>query len=87
MYNEDTQDHAAAIMVSKGFSMGRMVYPITDAITPNAIVSTVEDGPFWYGDLADGDVAGLMEVANQLKKDLEVQSQTSSKFYVVSASI
>lgn len=78
MYNEENQDEAAQLMKKKGFEMGRMVHPLNDMCIPNALASTTEDGPFWYGDITFGDVAALVDIATELGKSIELQSLTSS---------
>jgi hypothetical protein len=87
MYNEETQDRGFELMVGQGFEIGRILYPVTDSVIPNAVVSTTEDGEFWYGDLCDADMSNLTLVAGQLKRTLTIESRTTNKTLRVSASV
>lgn len=84
MYNEEMQDRGVTAMQGVGLSMNRVIYPITDTMTPDALVSTTEDGPFWCGDLAPSDLSRLQSVATQLKRTLVITSQTTNKSFQVS---
>lgn len=84
MYNEEIQDRANELMVAQGLQIGRIIHPITDYITPNAVISTIEDGPFWYGDLAESDITKLKVVAGQLKRTLLINSPIENKSFQVS---
>jgi hypothetical protein len=73
MYNEDVQEEAVTLMNSHGLRMARMS-PITDADTIfNAVVGTVEDGDFWYGDLnLNEDTNKLRMVSSAMGKTLRI---------------
>ena len=83
MYNEETQERGVELMVSHGFPMGRIIHPVTDKVVPNALVSTVEDGPFWSGDLSESEIGELIKVATQMNRVLICKSQTGSKALIV----
>lgn len=87
MYNEEQQESNLALMVERGFPIGRFVYDSNESITPNALVSTLEDGPFWYGDLTDSDAIRLATIATELNRVLWVHSLTGTQEYSISPTL
>jgi hypothetical protein len=83
MYNEETQEEACKLMISSGFPMGRMLYPIDESTIPNAIAYTDEDGPFWYGDMEYMDAAKMIEIAKKIGKGITIKSTTSDSLSAV----
>ena len=72
MFDEHVQDQASQAMKSKGLKQGRIIYPITDTVYPNSILSTTESGEFWYGDLDMTDFATLHEVAKEITQSINL---------------
>jgi hypothetical protein len=72
MFNEEVQEEAAELMNKNGLFTGRFL-EIKEHVLANAVVGTVEDGDFWYGDIdLNFDVAKLRNVAAALGKSLQV---------------
>lgn len=90
MYNEEQQETNLTHMVKKGFPVGRLLYNNTSidkiGFIPNALVSTKEDGPFWYGDLSESELTELHTVAKELNRVLEIKSMTGTKEFSISPS-
>jgi hypothetical protein len=88
MYNEEQQEANLAHMIHKGFPVGRMLYNKTSVdkigFIPNALVSTKEDGPFWYGDLSESELSELHEVSKELNRVLAIRSMTGTKEFSIS---
>ena len=72
MFNEEVQEEAVKLMKKNGLSTGRFL-EIKEHVLANAVVGTVEDGDFWYGDIdLNFDVSKLRNVASALGKSLQV---------------
>jgi len=82
MYNEEELETGLDLMVKSGFPIGRFIYD-TDVIY-NAVISTVEDGPFWYGDLTLNDAAKLRAVSVELNRTLHIDSLTGLQKFSIS---
>ena len=82
MYNEEELESSLELMVKSGFPVGRFLYN-TDIIY-NTVISTVEDGPFWYGDLTLSDAPKLKAVSVELNKVLHIDSQTGLQAFSIS---
>jgi hypothetical protein len=83
MYNEDNQEEACKLMIEAGFPMGRMIHPIDESTIPNAVASTEEDGPFWYGDMEYMDAPKMVDVARKIGKEITIKSTTSDSLSAV----
>lgn len=83
MYNEDTLDRGVAAMKKQGLSQGRMT-ELVDGTLDSAVVSTVESGDFWYGDLEMADLSKLHVVAKEIGESLKVFHSTLSDPITVS---
>jgi hypothetical protein len=71
MFNEEELDSYQAIVVEAGLPVGRIIYPLTVNVTPNVILATGEDGPFWYGDIdAIHDADVLKSIEEKIGKPL-----------------
>jgi hypothetical protein len=82
MYNEEELESSLDLMVKRGFPVGRFVYD--SAAIYNALISTVEDGPFWYGDLTFDDATKLKAVSVELNRTLHIDSLTGSQRFSIS---
>jgi hypothetical protein len=82
MYNEEELESGLDLMVKSGFPVGRLIYD-TDVIY-NVVISTVEDGPFWYGDLTLKDADKLKKVSVALNKVLHIDSATGLQAFSIS---
>lgn len=82
MYHEHVQAMGSQLMKSKNLPQGRMVYPLTSDSYPNAMLSTIESGDFWYGDLEIADLGTLHEVAKSLKQSVEVRYDNGSTLMI-----
>jgi hypothetical protein len=77
MYNEETQDEIVAALAEIGMVQGRMIPNHDDEFSvPNALMSTVEDGPIWYGDIEYSDIGALTEIAKRFNRSFTFQSRT-----------
>lgn len=85
MYNEEELERGVELMTERGLPIGRMI-DSTDRTMFNAIISTIEDGPFWYGDLIEGDVGTLMDIAKELNRELIVHAETMREPRYIKAS-
>lgn len=85
MYNEEMQDKAADLMNQNGLVMGRFLFPITSEVTPNVLISTEEDGPFWYGDIDINDMGIMVDISRKLNKTLFVENEQGDVVFRVAA--
>lgn len=79
MYNEEQLEMGVSLMNQHGLPMSRMVDGHSDDCIFNALISTVEDGSFWYGDLYKSDIITLSKVAKSLDRDLIITSDTNGR--------
>lgn len=70
MYNEEVQEELAELFIKNGLPMGRLIYPTSTPCRLNTVLSTVEDGPFWYGDLDSKDVETVDKISTQIGKSI-----------------
>lgn len=87
MYNEEQQETNLVQMIKHGFPIGRMLHAETKlekiGIIHNALIFTVEDGPFWYGDISEEDLSELHKVAKLLNRTLQVKELTGNKEFSI----